>query len=400
MKLIFFPSGFLLILALATTAATLSARQPSPSDGVLAWSRVYRGHIGTKPVEIQLSRVGDKVSGNYCYGTCGSARAMLSLEGTIWQNSVTLEETDYAVGPMVKGRWLLTLSGPQATGTWSSPDGQRRLRISLAGTSPFPFDIRLSRRHAKRTIDSICVIRLYRAGKLVQTLDADTERACDDNAPQIFDVNFDGAPDLFAPAYSGGGANQTYNAWLYDRRAGRLTGPIDSLLDLADPYFDAKHRIIASHWRNGCCQHGVTLYRWHGTALREIAGATSYSQAVAVGDATYYCYVIPSYKDGHITYPDAVQQGADGRLTIGIEHPDKDCETTPYPGPDIQMNVWKAGTGGTPMLVSHETSAWVRTDTPDGPHYCLVEPVFVDGRIERRKATEDVVPCEKDNPDD
>lgn len=407
MKMTIFKRRLLLIAVLFAPAAA-PARHAVTSVEIPTWSRSYVGHIGTKPVKVALSRVGNTISGTYCYGAnCYVEASHLSLTGAlVTRTAADIKEIDYGSRQPgafpTTGNWSLNFSGAAATGVWSAPRGGRKLRVSLVETNAFPFEIRLVAPDEKTSGAGrdICTIRLYKNKKLVQSLEAGSERTCGSKAPWIVDANFDGALDLAISAYSGNGANQTYSFWLFNKAKGRFNNPDELLESVANPFFDPIHRLVASDWRNGCCEHGVTLYRWHGTELRESETASSYFEAIAVGPTTRYCYVIPGYFEGHILAPGAVQQDARGRLSVNIADPAHTCDENPASAGRVELKVWKTDANGAPVLVHNETGAWKLTQTPDGPLYCWEEPVFVTDHIERRLAPSDITPCEKHNPNE
>ncbi|MDR5665090.1 hypothetical protein KPA97_50095, partial [Burkholderia cenocepacia] len=106
------------------------------------------------------------------------------------------------------------------------------------------------------------------------------------------------------------------------------------LQDITSPDFDPVHRIVWTSWRASCCEHGVTTYRWQGNDVKEVDSASSYLLPVLDGNTRRYCYIVPGYGNGHIEYPQRIEQTDTGlRSTLGAL---KDCVRPRPPRPDAK----------------------------------------------------------------
>jgi hypothetical protein len=137
------------IRALATAslflAGTASASLPAPvAPAPMApalpesFEQAYVGTFGVKArVWVHLKRDGAKLSGRYRYSA--TSREDLRLEGTLNEATRTFDLAEKNVKGGVTGHLTGTL-GPdsQATGTWTSPDGAKRVLFSLEPTGRYP----------------------------------------------------------------------------------------------------------------------------------------------------------------------------------------------------------------------------------------------------------------------
>lgn len=377
-----------LIAGLTVFAHAPSRAQPHVEFAV--WNRVLSGTLGTKTIDVALSRVAEKVSGTYCYAPCTDAtRQQLRLDGTIRGSTLQLTEHDAgSKNKIATGRWTLTLDGDNAAGTWTSPDRRKTFPMQLRDTQPVPFELRLvadalpGRTEECGEAPHVSAIRIYRQGRLVQALPTDSQGTCDVFTPSFVDVNFDGFPDLTIALTLPAEPNVPHQTWLYDPATKRFVDGPAILQDITSAEFDKPFKTIVSRWRNGCCEHGVTTYRWHGSRLEEAETATSVQLPVLVGQKILYCYAIPDYQDGRVEYPDRVEQVGD-RLTLTFDD-FSGCQTEAMPTSSNDITVWKRDAAGALKVARTETMAWKSVDTPSGRRYCPEIPYFANGRIERK----------------
>ncbi len=81
---------------------------------------------------------------------------------------------------------------------------------------------------------------------------------------------------------------------LYDPSTQRFVDAPASYQEITSPEPDAEYKQIVSHWRGGCCSHGIDVYRWKGKEVELIDSGSSYLQPVLSKGKMYTCYVIPS----------------------------------------------------------------------------------------------------------
>ncbi len=351
------------------------------------WSRSYSGTLGRKTVEVQLERIADRVTGSYCYAPCkAETRQTLQLNGMIKGQIVQLAETSGGGDTAPKtGAWTLNLAAV-TSGTWSSPDGQRHLPIALkAPADDFPYDIRLVA-DALPTSDDDCPdppavseIRLYKNGKLFQSLPTDSQGTCSIFTPQIVDMNFDGHPDLMIAQTLPAAPNIPYDMWLYDVKSGGFVAAPGSLSDVSSPEFDAVHHKVWNFWRSSCCDHGVDVYEWQNGDLSQTDSGESYVLPVRVGQTDYYCYIMPDYVDGHVEYPGAVQSDAQGKLTADDDL--SGCDIGHNLLERTRVDIWKQTANGM-VLADSKDITWQKTQIAGETRYCPVVPFLNDGRIQ------------------
>jgi hypothetical protein len=354
------------------------------------WERVLSGTLGTKPISVALTRIAGGVSGWYCYAPCSDkTRQQLQLTGTVKANTLKLTEHDsQSAKHIVTGRWTVNLDGDNVSGNWTSPDGRKTFPVHLRDTQPVPFELRLVADAMPKETDGsddaphVSAIRIYRNGRLAQELATDSQGPGRVYIPSLVDANFDGFPDLTIALSLPAGPNIPQQAWLFDPRTQRFVDAPETLQGITSPEFDKKFKTIVSQWRNGCCEHGVTTYRWDGGRLKEAATASSVQLPVLVGQKILYCYTIPEYRDGRIEFPDRVEQVGD-RLTLTFED-FSSCEPQALSTASGDIAVWKRDAAGELKVVRTESTAWKPVDTPNGRRYCPEIPYFADGRIERK----------------
>ena len=367
------------------------AQEPNkPRAEFPVWERVLTGTLGTKPINVSLTRIAGNLSGSYCYEPCSKkTRYQLALTGTIKANTLKLTEHDtQSTKNSATGRWTLNLDGDAATGNWTSADGRKTFAIHLRDTEPRPFELRLvADAMPDGTDDSdeasyVSAIRIYRKGRLAQELATDSQGTGHVFIPSFVDANFDGFADLTIALSLPAGPNIPYQTWLYDPSTQRFVDAPDTLQGIPSPEFDKKSKTIVSQWRNGCCEHGVTTYRWDGKQLKEAATASSVQLPVLVGRKILYCYTIPGYRDGRIEFPDRVELVGD-RLTLTFDD-FSGCESEALSPASRDITVWKRDAAGELKVVRTESTAWKQIDTPSGRRYCPEVPYFANGRIERK----------------
>lgn len=77
----------------------------------------------------------------------------------------------------------------------------------------------------------------------------------------IEDVNFDGAPDIRLLQFEPADPNEPYYFWVYDRKTGKFKR-FKALEDITSPRFVPEKKLIYSFWRSGCCDHGLSSYKY------------------------------------------------------------------------------------------------------------------------------------------
>ncbi|RQR53775.1 nitrite reductase [Burkholderia sp. Bp9125] len=398
------------IAALHVGTATATTPQPTDTVELPFWMHEWSGTIGTKRVEVSLTRTGDTVSGTYCYLPCTlDKRNRLRLEGKLDAQRAQLSERDIGArsNPQrATGRWDMRSLDETATGTWLSPDGKRALPIALSQShtdKPFPYEIRLVASGVPNDGScsdsaSVSAIRLYDKGRLVQTLPTASVGPCGLFTPDIVDANFDGWPDLMLAQSLGASPNIPYQTWLFDPKTRRFVDAPPKLQDITSPDFDPAHRIIWTSWRASCCDHGVTTYRWQGSDVTEIDTQSSHILPILDGDTRRYCYVIPEYGDGYIEYPQRIEQtGAGLKSTI------RDLEGCDIGAPSFlertYVDIWKPGAAGhAPKVLRTEEVRWKRTQIAGEPRFCPEVPFYDHGRIRRIVLRDDPEQCSTTDP--
>lgn len=114
----------------------------------------------------------------------------------------------------------------------------------------------------------------HETGKTVQTLsDIDGEEWTDNKNEvlRVIDANFDSYLDIVVHGWSGGASpNNTDNYYLYNPKDEKFVFD-KQLSELTQLYFDTKNKKISTEFRDGCCHHGGSIYRYINGALIEIA---------------------------------------------------------------------------------------------------------------------------------
>jgi hypothetical protein len=241
-------------------------------------------------------------------------------------------------------------------------------------------------------------IKLYHGRRLVQRLATDSHGTCQVFVPQAVDANFDGRPDITIALDLPASPNIPYQTWLFNPHTRRFSPGPELLQEIASPEYDYQHKMIVSSWRDGCCSHGVTTYRWRQNKLVEDETVQSYALPVLADDGKRrYCYSGPSYIDGRIVFGDRVEE-RDGRLSITVADVGA-CEEAYGIAPDTRIDIWQHGPGRAwriartervhrrPVLVGGQTL------------YCPEVPFFDHGRIVRIILDDDGhANCTEDGP--
>jgi hypothetical protein len=102
-------------------------------------------------------------------------------------------------------------------------------------------------------------------GAVIQTITpGENSHFCDIPSDQVFsivDADFDGHNDIMLMQFLPASPNIPYYFWLYDPATG-LFAEDSTLEEITSPEFDAATKTITSSWRSGCCDHGVSTYRY------------------------------------------------------------------------------------------------------------------------------------------
>ncbi|ALM83315.1 hypothetical protein [Bordetella sp. N] len=352
-----------------------AAAKPAASTATVefpAWAADYQGKIGNRNIRVSLQRVADHVSGNYCYEPCDANKILkLRLDGTWQANGTAMKEYDQSTSGKehpVTGRWDMRPDGAGWTGTWASPDGKRSLPLTLSVTSgahAFPYEVRLaadrmpaSSGDCATDVPHVTQIRLYNDGQLVQTLPTDSQGTCRIFVPQTDDINFDGWPDLTLGQFLPAGPNIPTSAWIYDPATGKFDDVSAAMENMTSPNFDAANKLIWDFQRGSCCDHYVTIAKWKGKELVQVEQGESFYQPVRIKGQMRYCYVMPTYRNGHVEYPDATWNAGD-RL---LQRNPADCENEPPDSWDrVHMEVYLRDTRT--GEISHEYSEKVQMET-------------------------------------
>jgi hypothetical protein len=410
--------GFLsclqLILALVWLPATPVSAAQAPANAVElpVWSRTWVGTLGSKQVEIVLSRTTDGLSGSYCYQPCrAQTRSQLVLTGRMRDEGAELTERDSGAGAATTGIWRIESLQDGITGTWISPNGTRTLPLALRQIQEdldarFPYEIRLladalpeEEGDGCPTPPLVSAIRLYKDGALFQTLETESQGTCSVFTPTLVDANFDGWPDLSIAQFLPAGPNIPHQTWLYDATTGRFVDAPAALQNISSAEFDPVHRIVYAYWRASCCEHGVSTYRWNGGDVEEIDSQSSYLLPLLDGAKRRLCYIAPSYGNGFIEFASRVEQAGDGRVKLHQIDP-KTCNIDDWAFLQrTHIDIWKPGPPGQkPTLLRTEEITWKPTETTAGQRFCPEVPFFDSGRIRRMVLSENPDLCSEQGP--
>lgn len=407
-------------IALAAACCFVSAvdaHEPTEPVELSVWRRSFVGTIGEKTIEIAaLERIGETVGGHYCYGRCDAERPSIALRGR-WTASavgaaIELEESvpNAKGGRTLTGRWRLRASGSEWRGEWRSPDGERRLPAILTETNPVAFadELRVLAEHPPGDEDDNCesqspavtAIRVYRDGRLRQTLQTDSMGTCGMFLPELADMNFDGKPDLTIALTLPAGPNIPHQSWLYDAKRDGFVDAPTSLQDITSPMFDETHRHVYSYWRGSCCSHGVDVYRWKDGELERVDGAESHFMPVVRGGKLGYVYSVPSYENGRIVFSPRVERDARGRLRLAPLAEDAiDFETVPPWSDALKVDVYANGSTGDARLASSHAMRWRKLGRGPTTRWCPDIAYFdLDRRRIDRRLIDDAEACTDTDP--
>lgn len=413
------PRGFLFCLKLILALVWMSvppasaAQPPSSKVEFPVWSRTWSGTLGTKQVEVALSRVADRLSGSYCYLPCRAhTRSQLVLAGQVQGEGAELTERDSGRRATATGIWHIESLTDGITGTWTSPDGKRMLALALRESkvrddlaARFPYEIRLLADALPEeggdcsSTPFVSAIRLYKDGAMFQTLETESQGTCGIFTPNLVDANFDGWPDLTIAQFLPAGPNIPRQTWLYDVAKGRFVDAPAALQDISSAEFDPVHRLIYAYWRASCCEHGVSTYRWKEGDIEEVETQSSYLLPVLDGAQRRLCYIAPSYRNGFIEFASRVEQAADGQLKLHQIDP-KTCDIDD--GAFLErtfIDIWKPDSNEQkPALLRTEGIAWKPVATSAGQRYCPEVPFFDNGQIRRIMLSENPDLCSQQGP--
>lgn len=116
-------------------------------------------------------------------------------------------------------------------------------------------------RFTRSRVDSIQVHK-KKDGSYVQTiLVPENDNRISPHSPLTFeDLNFDGQDDI-SLTQSNSSANITNLYWLYNPTTGQFEAAED-LSDITTAQFNEDKEEVTSAWRDGCCHHGVSTYKY------------------------------------------------------------------------------------------------------------------------------------------
>jgi hypothetical protein len=389
------------------------AREPTAPVELVVWQRSFSGSIGEKTIEVsRLARIGAQLSGQYCYGRCDATRPAIGLSGR-WENGIAvLDESipDAKGGRKITGRLRLQTRQTSWRGEWRSADGRRRLPIALKESASVAFDdnIRVLAEYAPGGESDSCEsqsprvseIRIYRQGRLRQTLETDSTGTCGMFLPELSDMNFDGRPDLSIALMLPAGPNIPRQSWLYDPKRDRFVNAPMSLQDITSPMFDTERKRIYHYWRGSCCSHGVDVYRWNKGELVRVNGAQSHFTAVKRGGKLGFVYSTPGYENGRIVFSPRIERDAKGalRLTTGAQN-EIDFETSPPWSERLKLDIYATDDKGGMALKSSLSMRWLKHTVGEDTLWCPDLPYFdLDNKRIAREVVEEGDVCTDTKP--
>lgn len=402
------------VACLACPVFAADAHEPTAPVELTVWRGGFVGTLGDKSIEIVgLQRIGDRVRGQYCYSRCDPERPAIALRGRWSGNTIELEESAPSAsdGDTLSGRWRLQTQGGRWQGEWRSPDGKRHWPIALTAASPTEFadELRVLAEHPPGDENDTCeaqspavaAIRVYRDGRLRQTLETDSMGTCGMFLPELADMNFDGKPDLTIALTLPAGPNIPHQSWLFDAKLGRFVDAPASLQDITSPMFDDAHRLVYHYWRGSCCSHGVDVYRWENGELTRIDGAESHFMPVMRGGRLGYVYSAPSYENGRIVFAPRVERDPRGHLRLAPLALDAiDFETAPPWSEALEVEIYDArdGTGAARLAASH-AMRWRKLGRGATARWCPDVAYFdLDRRRIGRRLVDDAEACTDTDP--
>jgi hypothetical protein len=389
------------------------AREPTAPVELVVWQRSFSGSIGEKAIEVsRLARIGAQLNGQYCYDRCDATRPAIGLNGR-WENGIAvLDESvpDAKGARKITGRWRLQTRQTPWRGEWRSADGKRRFPIVLKESASVAFDddIRVLAEYPPDGESDSCEsqsprvleIRIYREGRLRQTLQTDSTGTCGMFLPELADMNFDGRPDLSIALMLPAGPNIPHQSWLYGPKRDRFVDAPATLQDITSPMFDTERKRVYSYWRGSCCSHGVDVYRWNKGELIRVDGAESHFTAVKRGGRLGFVYSTPGYENGRIVFAPRIERETKGtlRLTAGTEN-EIDFETSPPWSERLKLDIYAADDKGEMVLKSSQPIRWVKRTVGEDTLWCPDLPYFdLDNQRAAREVVEDGDRCTDAKP--
>lgn len=129
--------------AAASPTPALSQEAPAGGTAQAGDKYFFRGRIATLPIEMQLVRDGDRLTGTYFYPRVGKN---IALSGTVdSSNNVTLTESDDSGKQtgIFKGKWQTAADSPDPSifeieGKWSRADGSKQTQF-IVTQQPYEF---------------------------------------------------------------------------------------------------------------------------------------------------------------------------------------------------------------------------------------------------------------------
>lgn len=278
---------------------------------VPVWTHAFSGTLAGKPVAVTLQRIGQIVSGGYCYAArCGVKTPRLRLNGRIdpASGAISLHEEDSRDGkPVTTGQWRVQLAQGKLKGEWRDPNSARTLPVSLSLATddawPKDFEVRLladAMPDASERCDAtpaVSEVRLYRTGRRVQALATESQGTCSMFLPDFVDMDFDGDLDMKLATFLTAGPNTPYQYWLFDKQHDRFVDAPASLQDITSPEFDPKRHRIYNYWRAGAGSHGVDVWRWQRGKVVQLESRQSYFMPLRKGGKRGSYYVMPYYDE-------------------------------------------------------------------------------------------------------
>jgi hypothetical protein len=372
-----------------------------------AWQRSYIGSLEGKPVRLILNRIDREIYGSYCIQPCTDGlRDKGHVSGTIRGNNLMIAQISPGAPATRQAvmRFRGRLMPSRLLGTVAASNGHAKTSLDLRDERPLPFETRLvAVRHkegdgACETPPHIVAIKLYRGRRLVQRLATDSQGTCGAFLPTAVDANFDGVPDLTIALSLPASPNIPYQTWLFDPAAQRYRLGPAALQAISSPEFDYVNKVVWSFWRNGCCSHGVTAYRWQKARLLVTQHMQSYALPV-VDDAGIrrYCYASPTYHDGRVLFDERVEE-VNGKLKLSVSDLDA-CELRYRFAPETRLDVWRRDNRRILRVSRTERVRWMPVQDGTGTRYCPEVPFFDHGRIVRVLLDNDEnVQCSENKP--
>ena len=136
----------------------------------------------------------------------------------------------------------------------------------------FRYSVKVDSANDQCSVKSISIYNLSDKKLVQQIIPAENTFYCTMEKDQILtieDVNFDGLYDIRIIQFLPAGPNIPYFYWFFDAKTGRFKAD-KRLEDVVSPEFDHQKKLIHSGWRDGCCDHGNSIYKFIGEKLIKI----------------------------------------------------------------------------------------------------------------------------------